>query len=36
MNEAAHALDIDPEATEQAISVGTEFLAELSAMDPNS
>jgi hypothetical protein len=36
MNEAAHGLDIDPEATEQAITVGTEFLAELSAIDPNS
>ena len=30
MNEAAHGVDVDPNAVAQAISVGTTFLAELS------
>lgn len=32
MNEAAHGFDIDAAAAEQAVSVGSEFLAELSAL----
>jgi predicted nuclease of restriction endonuclease-like (RecB) superfamily len=30
MNEAAHGFDVDPAAAEQTVSIGTEFLAELS------
>jgi predicted nuclease of restriction endonuclease-like (RecB) superfamily len=32
MNEAVHGLDVKPEAAEQAIAVGTEFLSELRAI----
>ncbi|HXP97997.1 MAG TPA: PDDEXK nuclease domain-containing protein [Telmatospirillum sp.] len=34
MNEAAHGFDVDPAAAEQAVSIGTEFLAELSVSLP--
>lgn len=34
MNEAAHGFDVDADAAEQAVSIGTEFLAELSRMQP--
>ncbi len=33
MNEAAHGFDVDSAAAERAVSVGSEFLAELSAVD---
>jgi hypothetical protein len=29
MNEAAHGINVDPEAAEHAVSIGTAFLAEL-------
>ncbi|MEA2754692.1 MAG: hypothetical protein QOJ54_981 [Aliidongia sp.] len=32
MNEAAHGFDVDPAAAKQAVSIGTEFLAELSGL----
>lgn len=34
MNEAAHGFDVDPAAAERAVSIGTEFLAELSGLSP--
>jgi hypothetical protein len=36
MNEAAHGFDVDAAAAEQAVSIGSEFLAELSALKPGT
>jgi hypothetical protein len=35
MNEAVHGFDVDPVATAQAVSIGTEFLAELANLRDN-
>jgi predicted nuclease of restriction endonuclease-like (RecB) superfamily len=34
MNEAAHGVDVDQQAAERAVSIGTEFLAELKSRPP--
>lgn len=34
MNEAAHGVDVDQEAAEHAVSIGTVFLTELKGIRP--